>query len=196
MVTNITAVGSPPKFNSCSAGQKIPYFCRTHVRKSLSLNRFQSLLNPFHPLILYFDLFLCFPPIYPLVFLSHIFHRGFLIKILYAFLVFTKFIHKSYYCIARARVCVFLHVAPNLGELWPPPYVRFRGRIFDIWQDSLDEGSARRKVSTCTGQHNTERRGQTSMPQVGFKLTIPVSKRSRPHAPDHRERHCTTALFS
>jgi hypothetical protein len=33
-----------------------------------------------------------------------------------------------------------------------------------IWQDSLDEWSARRKASTYTGQHNTERRGQTSMP--------------------------------
>jgi hypothetical protein len=29
---------------------------------------------------------------------------------------------------------------------------------FDIWQDSLDEWSARRKASTYTGQHNTERR--------------------------------------
>jgi hypothetical protein len=43
---------------------------------------------------------------------------------------------------------------------------------FDRWQDSLDEWSARRKASTCTGQHNTERRGQTSMPWAGFKRAI------------------------
>jgi hypothetical protein len=35
---------------------------------------------------------------------------------------------------------------------------------FDIWYDSSDEWSARRKASTYTGQHNIERRGQTSMP--------------------------------
>jgi hypothetical protein len=29
----------------------------------------------------------------------------------------------------------------------------------DIWQDSLDEGSARRKAFAYTGQHNVERRG-------------------------------------
>jgi hypothetical protein len=35
---------------------------------------------------------------------------------------------------------------------------------FDIWWDTLDGGSAQRKAYTYTGQHNTERRGQTSMP--------------------------------
>jgi hypothetical protein len=38
----------------------------------------------------------------------------------------------------------------------------------------LDRGSARRKASTYTGQHNTEKRGHTSMPLVGFEPTIPV----------------------
>jgi hypothetical protein len=45
---------------------------------------------------------------------------------------------------------------------------------------SHDSGSARRKTSTSTGQHNTERREQTSMPWPGFRPTIPVSKRLRP----------------
>jgi hypothetical protein len=36
----------------------------------------------------------------------------------------------------------------------------------------LDGESARRKASTYTGQHNTEKRGHTSMPRVGFQLTI------------------------
>jgi hypothetical protein len=46
--------------------------------------------------------------------------------------------------------------------------------ILDIWYDSLDGGSARRKVTTYTGQHNTEKRGHTSMPRAGFEPTIPV----------------------
>jgi hypothetical protein len=39
-------------------------------------------------------------------------------------------------------------------------------------------GSARRKASTDTGQHNTETRGHTSMPQAGFETAIPMFKRS------------------
>jgi hypothetical protein len=35
------------------------------------------------------------------------------------------------------------------------------------------------KASTYTGEHNTERRGKTSMSQAGFKPTISASKRSR-----------------
>jgi hypothetical protein len=50
----------------------------------------------------------------------------------------------------------------------------------DKWQDSLDEWSARRKASTYTGQHNTERRGQTSMPWAAFEPTIPATNRPRP----------------
>jgi hypothetical protein len=49
----------------------------------------------------------------------------------------------------------------------------------DILQDSLDELSARRKASTYTGEHNTERRGQTFIIWAGFEPTIPVSKRPR-----------------
>jgi hypothetical protein len=36
------------------------------------------------------------------------------------------------------------------------------------------------QTSTYTGQHNTERRGQTSMPYAGFELTIPATNRPRP----------------
>jgi hypothetical protein len=36
------------------------------------------------------------------------------------------------------------------------------------------------KVSTYTGQHNTETQRQTSMPQAGFEPTIPATKRQRP----------------
>jgi hypothetical protein len=35
---------------------------------------------------------------------------------------------------------------------------------FYIWYDSLDEWSAHHKAPAYTGQHNTERWGQTSMP--------------------------------
>jgi len=46
--------------------------------------------------------------------------------------------------------------------------------FFDTWKDSLDGGSARRKVSTYTGQHNTVKRGHTFMPRVGFEPTMSV----------------------
>jgi hypothetical protein len=49
----------------------------------------------------------------------------------------------------------------------------------DIWQDSLDGGSARRKASTYTGQHNTEKGGHTSMPREGFETAIPVFESSK-----------------
>jgi hypothetical protein len=45
--------------------------------------------------------------------------------------------------------------------------------------DSLDGGSARRKASICIGQHNTEKRGHTSMPWVRFKPMIPVFERPK-----------------
>lgn len=50
---------------------------------------------------------------------------------------------------------------------------------FDIWQDSLDGAPARRKASTSTGQHNTEKPGQTSMPWTRFYTTTPVWRRPR-----------------
>jgi hypothetical protein len=40
------------------------------------------------------------------------------------------------------------------------------------WWDSLDGGGGHRKASTCTGQLNTERRGQPSMLWAGLKPTI------------------------
>jgi hypothetical protein len=51
--------------------------------------------------------------------------------------------------------------------------------LSDSWLDSLDGGSARRKASTYTGQHNTEKYGNTSMPRAGFETTIPVFERSK-----------------
>jgi hypothetical protein len=86
-----------------------------------------------------------------------------------------------------------------LGEPWPPPYVKFQNRCFDSWQDSLDEGSARRKASACAEQRNTERRGQTSMPRAGFEPTISVSKRSRPtpycHILPYKKNLVTDTIF-
>jgi hypothetical protein len=46
--------------------------------------------------------------------------------------------------------------------------------FLDISEDSLYEGSARRKATTYTGQINTEKRGHTSMLRAGFEPTIPV----------------------
>jgi hypothetical protein len=40
-------------------------------------------------------------------------------------------------------------------------------------------GSARSKASTYTGQHTTEKRGQTSVPQVGIRNEDPVSQQSK-----------------
>jgi hypothetical protein len=45
--------------------------------------------------------------------------------------------------------------------------------------DSLDGGSAYRKASTYTGQHDTEKRGHTSMPRAGFEHAIPVFELSK-----------------
>jgi len=43
----------------------------------------------------------------------------------------------------------------------------------------LDGGSARRKDSTYTEQHNTGKLGHASIPRAGFEPTIPVFKRSK-----------------
>jgi len=43
----------------------------------------------------------------------------------------------------------------------------------------LAGGSVQRKVSTYTGQHNTERRRQTSMPRAGFEPAIPILERPK-----------------
>jgi len=38
----------------------------------------------------------------------------------------------------------------------------------------LNGVSARRKSTTYTGQHNTEKSGHTSMTRAGFEATIPM----------------------
>jgi hypothetical protein len=43
----------------------------------------------------------------------------------------------------------------------------------------LGRGSARRKASAYTGQHNTERGGQATMPRAGFEPTIPEIERCK-----------------
>jgi hypothetical protein len=50
----------------------------------------------------------------------------------------------------------------------------------NIWYNSLDEWSARHRTSAYTGHHNTEKRGQKSMPSTEFKHTIPASERPNP----------------
>jgi hypothetical protein len=68
------------------------------------------------------------------------------------------------------------------------PLGLFRFRIYFLklmnllhsWYDSLEGGgSARRKASTYTGQHNTGKRVHTSMPRVGFEHTTPVFERPK-----------------
>jgi len=41
----------------------------------------------------------------------------------------------------------------------------------------LDGRSARREVTTYTRQHNTQKRGHTSIPRARFEPTIPVFER-------------------
>jgi hypothetical protein len=49
----------------------------------------------------------------------------------------------------------------------------------------LDEWSARRKASTYTGQHNTERRGQTSIHALsGIRTHDPSNQPAKTHASD------------
>jgi hypothetical protein len=55
--------------------------------------------------------------------------------------------------------------------------------FLDIWQDSLDGGSAHRKVTTYTGEHNSEKHGHISMPRAGFEPTIPVFERLKTARP-------------
>jgi hypothetical protein len=46
-------------------------------------------------------------------------------------------------------------------------------------QAALAGGKPCRKAVTNTGQHNQKKCGQTSMPRVGFDLTIPVFWRAK-----------------
>jgi hypothetical protein len=52
--------------------------------------------------------------------------------------------------------------------------LKIRNLFLDIWLDSLDGGSAHRKATAYTGQHNIEKRGHKSIPQAGFEPTIPL----------------------
>jgi hypothetical protein len=56
--------------------------------------------------------------------------------------------------------------------------------LLDTWQHSLARVSAHSKASTYTGQHTTEKYGQTSITHVGYKTMIPVFKWRRPGDPN------------
>jgi hypothetical protein len=56
--------------------------------------------------------------------------------------------------------------------------------MLDIWQDSLDESSARRKASTYTGQHNTERQGTNIHALNGIRTHDPSNQPAKTHASD------------
>jgi len=81
------------------------------------------------------------------------------------------------------------HRRCRLSRIRPLGLLRFRIYflklidLLDSCQDSLDGESARRKASTCTVQHNTERRGHTSIPRVGFELTTQCSSGRRQYVP-------------
>jgi hypothetical protein len=48
----------------------------------------------------------------------------------------------------------------------------------DVLHDSLEGGSAHRKVSTNTEQYNTEKRVHLTMLHAAFEVAIPVFDRS------------------
>jgi hypothetical protein len=54
----------------------------------------------------------------------------------------------------------------------------------DMWWDSLDEWSARRKASTYTGQHNTERQGTNIHALSGIRTHDPSNQPAKTHASD------------
>jgi hypothetical protein len=51
--------------------------------------------------------------------------------------------------------------------------------INDIWYNSLDECSARRKASTYTGQHSTETQRQTSDASSGIETHDPSNQAAK-----------------
>jgi hypothetical protein len=78
-------------------------------------------------------------------------------------------IHLLY--ISRIRPCGLFRIKPN---------IRNCESFLDIFGGTLlDGGSARRKVSTYTAQHNTEKRGHTSVPRAGLEPTICVFQGSK-----------------
>jgi hypothetical protein len=82
---------------------------------------------------------------------------------------------------AGSRMFFFLPVA--LQSLKDLGHLTYR-RLLELFRQTVGllgrVWSTRRKAPTYTGQHNTERRGQTSMPWVGFEPTIPATNRPRP----------------
>jgi len=49
----------------------------------------------------------------------------------------------------------------------------------DISKDPLGGESARRISPAYTGQHNTQKRGHTSVPRAGFETAIPVFEQTK-----------------
>jgi hypothetical protein len=73
-------------------------------------------------------------------------------------------------------IIIIMALQPFVG---PSPLFQFLDPIHSGY-DSLDGGSARRKASTFTKNNQTQnKRTKTSMPRVGFKLTIPASERAK-----------------
>lgn len=63
-------------------------------------------------------------------------------------------------------------------SLYSPWVLHIREVTKYIWKFGMTP--VHHKASTYTGQHNTERCIQASIPLVGFKPTVPVSKQTRP----------------
>jgi hypothetical protein len=90
---------------------------------------------------------------------------------------------QPFYCLTISYKPTTKYFFPWLNSPWRTLAASHIGGFLsylDRRQDSLDEWSARRKASAYAGQHNTERREQTSMPWAGFELTIPATNRPRP----------------
>jgi hypothetical protein len=76
-----------------------------------------------------------------------------------------------------ANVASFFRGSTVLTEPKPSNVGDVSKRFFEIWLDSLGRGSAHRKDCVYTGQHNAERRGQTSITSAGHD---PSTKRPSP----------------
>jgi len=64
----------------------------------------------------------------------------------------------------------------------PVPVQKFNFLTMDPFEHLVGlfgRGSVRRKASTYTGQHNTEKHGHTSMPRAGFVPAIPMFERPK-----------------
>jgi hypothetical protein len=65
---------------------------------------------------------------------------------------------------------VYSHYSPRRRIFLPD----FRSFFFRHLLGLLVRGTVRHKVSAYSGQHDTKRRGHTSVPQVGLEPTIPA----------------------